>query len=200
MFPACAVSRASIMGGRLKAWAAPSPSPSVGCMTLIVCPLHEVEDTVSRHRPSHILTLIGPTAELPLCESAPDARRLHLLINDIAEATEGQILATEDHIQELIDFGRDWDQAAPMLVHCWAGISRSTAAAYILATDRLGPGSELRLARALRKASPTAYPNRHLIRLADEALGRRGAMVIAINEIGRGVSAPAGKTFQLKLS
>lgn len=168
-------------------------------MKLIVCPLHEVDEAASRHRPSHILTLIGPAAEPPLCEAAPNAHRLHLLINDIAEATEGQILATGDHIQALLEFGRSWDRTSPMLVHCWAGISRSTAAAYIMATDRLGPGSELRLARALRKASPTAYPNRHLIRLADEALGRQGAMVIAINEIGRGVMAPAGKTFELKL-
>ncbi len=167
-------------------------------MNLIVCPLHEVDGLAERHAPSHILTLIGPLAEPPKCLATPNAKRLHLLFNDIVEPTEGLILASPDHVDELIGFARGWDRSAPMLVHCWAGISRSTAAAYIVATDRAGPGSEETLAQALRAASPIATPNRRLIALADAALGRGGAMSRAINAIGRGVEAPAGNTFELK--
>ena len=47
------------------------------------------------------------------------------------------------HIDGLLDFGRDWNAEAPMLIHCWAGISRSMAAAYILLCDRLGTGHEV---------------------------------------------------------
>jgi predicted protein tyrosine phosphatase len=144
------------------------------------------------------VTLIGPLAEVPQCLGAPNASRLHLSFNDIVEPTEGLTLPGADHIDELIGFCRGWDRASPLLIHCWAGISRSTAAAFIAATDRLGPGSEAALAQALREASPTAFPNRRMIALADAALGRGGAMTGAINAIGRGVEAPAGTVFELK--
>ncbi len=47
-----------------------------------------------------------------------------------------------------------------MLVHCWAGVSRSMAAAYILLCDRLGPGTEARDRAGHRaRRAPHAYPN-----------------------------------------
>lgn len=166
---------------------------------MIVCPLHEVERAARRHAPSHILTLTSSRAERPLCKATPYATRLHILMSDIAQPVRGRIFASEAQMQELLEFGRDWDAKAPILIHCWAGISRSTAAAFIIATDRLGPGSEMALAESLRKASPTATPNQRLIQLADDALGRQGALVEAANKIGRGLKAPAGKSFELKL-
>src|SRR5688500_1530014 len=36
-------------------------------MSLIVCPLHEVEEVVQRRSPSHVLSLLGPTAPPPAC-------------------------------------------------------------------------------------------------------------------------------------
>jgi predicted protein tyrosine phosphatase len=53
------------------------------------------------------------------------------------------------------------------------------------------------IARRLREASPTAYPNRLMIRLADAALGRSGRMVQAIEAIGRGVLAVEAVPFSL---
>ena len=85
-----------------------------------------------------------------------------------------------------------------MVVHCWAGISRSTAAAFA-ALCAINPGvDEELIARRLREASPTAYPNRLMIRLADAALGRRGRMVEAIEGIGRGVVALEAVPFSLR--
>ena len=85
-----------------------------------------------------------------------------------------------------------------MVVHCWAGISRSTAAAYT-ALCAINPDvSEELIALRLREASPTAYPNRLIIRLADDALGRRGRMVRAIEGIGRGVIATEAVPFSLR--
>lgn len=168
-------------------------------MTLIVCPLHLVEEMATTHAPSHILSLIGPAAGPPTCVAAPTARRLHLLFNDIVEPAEGLILPSAEHVDDLLAFGRAWDRSAPMLVHCWAGISRSTAAAYILACDREARGAEHTMARRLRAASPTATPNRRMIALADQALGRDGAMIRAIDDLGAGLAAPTAKPFVLKL-
>jgi predicted protein tyrosine phosphatase len=85
-----------------------------------------------------------------------------------------------------------------LVVHCWAGISRSTAAAFA-ALCAINPDvDEELIARRLREASPTAYPNRLMIRLADAALGRRGRMMQAIEGIGRGVVAVEAVPFALR--
>ena len=156
-------------------------------MTLIICPLSEVESLVAARAPSHLLSLLGPALEPPEALTIPHDRRLHLSFNDIIEPTEDLTLPSADHVTSVIAFGRRWDAAqAPMLIHCWAGISRSTAAAYIIACDRAGPGREGLLAKRLREASPTAKPNPLMIQLADDALGRDGAMRMAIARIGLG--------------
>ena len=49
----------------------------------------------------------------------------------------------------------------------------------------------------LREASPTAYPNRLMIRLADAALGRKGRMIAAVESMGRGVVAREARPFSL---
>jgi predicted protein tyrosine phosphatase len=101
-------------------------------------------------------------------------------------------------MERLIEFARDWGGRGPMVVHCWAGISRSTAAAYT-ALCAINPGvNEELIARRLREASPTAYPNRLMIRLADAALRRGGRMVQAVEGIGRGVVAVEAVPFSLR--
>ena len=58
-----------------------------------------------------------------------------------------------------------------MVIHCFAGVSRSTAAAFIAACALAPKRDEFDVARALRAASPTATPNARLVALADRALG-----------------------------
>jgi predicted protein tyrosine phosphatase len=118
-------------------------------------------------------------------------------MNDICEPQPGLVLPCQNHVEDLIRFARDWDRQAPLLIHCWAGISRSTAAAFISLCALNPEGAEHELAWALRRASPTAYPNRLLVALADEALTRNGRMVAAIEEIGRGKIAEEADVFAL---
>ena len=107
------------------------------------------------------------------------------------------MLPCETHVEDLIRFALDWDRGAPLLIHCWAGISRSTAAAFI-SLCALNPGAdEYALAQALRHASPTAYPNRRLVALADRALARNGRMSHAVEQIGRGQLADEADVFAL---
>jgi len=159
-----------------------------------VCPLSAVPEIVARSNASHLLTCLlveTPRAILP-------DRHLRLHIHDIAEPIMGHIAPGEEHVGQLIDFALEWGGQGPMVVHCWAGISRSTAAAYT-ALCAINPGvPEELIALRLREASPTAYPNRLIIRLADDALGRRGRMVRAIEGIGRGVVAMEAVTFSLR--
>ena len=95
---------------------------------------------------------------------------------------------------------RGWDRAEPMLIHCYAGVSRSTAAAFIAACALKPERDEFEVARALRAASPTATPNARLVALADAALGRDGRMSEAIAAIGRGEDCFEGTPFALELA
>jgi predicted protein tyrosine phosphatase len=127
-------------------------------------------------------------------------RHLHLAISDIVEATPNHVLPDATHLDAFLKFVHGWDRAEPMLIHCFAGVSRSTAAAYIAACALAPKRDEFVIARSLRTASPTASPNSLLVALADRALGRRGRMGEAIAEIGRGRDCFEGEPFALELN
>ena len=118
-------------------------------------------------------------------------------MNDICEPRDGLVVPCEDHVADLIQFALDWDQKAPLLIHCWAGISRSTAAAFISLCALNPETDECSLAQTLRSASPTATPNRRLVALADKVLARQGRMTTAVEKIGRGAFAEEGQVFSL---
>lgn len=167
--------------------------------TLHVSPLSRLDETVAAVRARHLVTLInvGTTVARP-AGIAPE-RHLFLGMSDISQALDGHVLAGQEHMSRFLAFLRDWDRDAPMVIHCWAGISRSTAAAYIAACA-LGPErDEEEVAEALRAVAPSATPNARLVALADAALGRRGRMIGAIERIGRGADAFEGTPFAMPL-
>jgi predicted protein tyrosine phosphatase len=163
-----------------------------------VCPLSALPEVVARYQASHLLTCLQDAVLVATPDLVLPERHLRLHIHDISEPMLGCIAPGEEHVERLIDFALDWAGRGPLVVHCWAGISRSTAAAYA-ALCAINPGvDEATIARRLREASPTAYPNRRIIRLADQALGRRGRMVRAIEGIGRGVVVAEAVPFSLR--
>ena len=165
--------------------------------SLHVCSLSRLNETVEQVGARHLVTLLGPTMDVATPEGIAPERHLKLIANDIATPLEGHILPGTEHVESLIAFMKDWDRVAPMVIHCWAGISRSTAAAYIAASVLNPDLDEEHLARRLRASSPSATPNPRLIALADAMLGRDGRMITAIAEIGRGADAFEGTPFEL---
>jgi predicted protein tyrosine phosphatase len=164
---------------------------------IYVAPLSRVEETIASSHVSHLVTLINHDTDVPTPAAISKDRHLRLAMNDICEPAEGLVVPDEEHVAALVRFTLDWDRKAPLLIHCWAGISRSTAAAFV-ALCALNPSAdEFGLARRLRLASPTAYPNRRLVRLGDAVLARSGRMVEAVEEIGRGTVAEEGQVFAL---
>jgi predicted protein tyrosine phosphatase len=100
---------------------------------------------------------------------------------------------------QVLAFIRGWDRKAPLVVHCYAGISRSTASAFT-AVCALNPHrDEISIARQIRAASPIAQPNRLIVALADRALGREGRMLRAIDEMGPGDMTIEGRPFRIDL-
>jgi predicted protein tyrosine phosphatase len=167
---------------------------------ILVTPLSGIGEAIRRHRPSHMVTLLSPEHMIETPGGVEPARHLRLGLNDVADAGLSEAPPGAQHVDTLVAFGRKWDAAAPMLVHCWAGVSRSMAAAYILLCDRLGPGNEKDIARAMRRRAPHAYPNPLMVRLADRALGRDGRIVAAAEGIGRGIIVDEGECVEFPLA
>jgi predicted protein tyrosine phosphatase len=106
----------------------------------------------------------------------------------------------QEHVERLIDFVGQWDRAAPMVVHCYAGISRSTAGAYVAACALNPARDEQQIAWDIRRASRTAQPNVAIVSIADRLLKRDGRMVRAIETIGPGHAAMEGDPFRLDIA
>ncbi|MGX5850407.1 tyrosine phosphatase family protein [Mesorhizobium sp. PL10] len=164
-----------------------------------VCSLAKLEDTVARSGAERVVSLLAAGTEVTRPASIARENHLHLVMHDIAVAQDGMTMPGEDHVRNLLDFARKWDRAKPMVVHCYAGVSRSTASAYIIAAALAPKRDELELAQTLRKLSPSATPNPRLIAVADTLLGRDGRMIEAIEAIGRGADAFEGTPFVLKI-
>jgi predicted protein tyrosine phosphatase len=167
-------------------------------MTLLVCPLSQVETARTLRRPSHLISLLSPTTPAetwPVAE--PRDACLRLAFHDIAEPRPDLIAPNAAQVAELLAFASGWDGSRPLLVHCWAGVSRSTAAAFIIACQHAPERSEQVIAEALRATAPYATPNPLLVSLADAALGRDGRMSKAVADIGRGVDTFEGSLFEL---
>jgi predicted protein tyrosine phosphatase len=166
---------------------------------LHICSLALIAETVAKTGARTLVTLLSPGTDVERPVGIRPERHLYLAVSDIVEPTPGQVLPEATHLEDLLGFVHAWDRAEPMVIHCFAGVSRSTAAAYIAACA-LRPGrDEFAIARAMRAASPTATPNPRLIALADAALGRRGRMNEAIATIGRGEACFEGTPFTLEL-
>src|SRR5690606_31275706 len=138
---------------------------------IVVCPLSAVGNVVESYRPAGLVTLINADMMIDTPAGLDPGRHLRLSIHDIAAPADGLVAACETDVRKLIDFIDDWDRSGPLAIHCWAGISRSTAAAYVALCRLNGRRDEGDLARLLRAASPQATPNRLIVRLADRLLG-----------------------------
>ena len=165
---------------------------------IIVCPLNKVQGLVDDHRAGHVVSLLGPDTPHRSFKGIGRDAHLRLTFHDIAQPMDGYLPPTSRDAERLVGFLKNWRRERPMIIHCWAGISRSTAAAYTALCLFRPEASEEDLAWELRAASPSATPNRLVVTLADHLLGRDGRMVRAVAGIGRGADACEGTPFVLR--
>lgn len=165
---------------------------------IIVGPLTQVQPLIDAHGVSHVVTLLAPDTPHPAPQGVAREKHLRLYFHDIVQDLDGHVPPRAADAEKLIGFLEAWDREHPMLIHCWAGISRSTAAAFTALCLFRPQADEEQLAFELRAASPSATPNRLIVSLADQVLGRAGRMVKAIERIGRGADAFEGTPFVLR--
>lgn len=132
-----------------------------------------------------VLTVEDPSLRNGLrFHATPHPDQLVLRFEDVDEWTEGVAVADPAHVEAALDFGRD-HRSGTLLVHCKAGVARSTALALAIIADRMGPGMEREAVAALLSGRPQAIPNLLVLEFADAALGRRGALQEAWMEVER---------------
>ena len=164
-----------------------------------VCSLASLHTTIEATGAQHVVTLLGKEDEVLLPAAVPAGNHLRLHVHDITGPMEGYITPGVEHVEQLLTFVRDWRRTAPLVIHCYAGISRSTAAAFTTVCALNPQRDERAIAQALRKASQTAFPNPRIVHVADQVLARQGRMVAAVEAIGRGTMAIEGTPFRLDL-
>ena len=169
-------------------------------MIIHVCSLARLYSTVEQTGARHVVTLLGADDHIERPSSVPADNHLFLRMHDISEPLDGHVAPDAEHVSDLFDFVRGWDRTAPLVVHCWAGISRSTAAAFVSVCALRPERHEHEIAWAIRRASPTATPNIRIVKFADTMLDRKGRMVAAIESIGRGTLSDEGVPFHLPLT
>jgi predicted protein tyrosine phosphatase len=167
---------------------------------LHVCSLARVTETVRATGARSLVTLINLDTLVSRPADIDPDRHLFIGMSDIVEPLDGHVLPAEEHVRKLIAFARAWDRNEPLVIHCHAGVSRSTAAAFIVACALAPSRPETEIASAIRHASHTATPNRRMVAVADAMLERGGRMVAAIEHIGRGSDCYEGVPFVLELT
>ena len=92
-----------------------------------VCSLARLHETVETCGARYIITLLKNTDQVVRPPVITEKNHLILSMDDIAKPMEGYEAPAAHQIETLIEFATRWDRTAPLVVHCYAGISRSTA-------------------------------------------------------------------------
>lgn len=166
---------------------------------IYVCSLADLHATVQSSGASHILTVMGKVEKAKRPASVLEANHMLISMDDITEAADGFTAPSSAHVERALGFVRRWDRAAPLVVHCFAGISRSTASAFMAACALNPDRDETEIATQIRAASPSASPNRLIVSLADQVLGRDGRMLRALDHIGPGAMTIESRPFRIDI-
>ncbi|MCK8787460.1 protein-tyrosine-phosphatase [Roseomonas sp. NAR14] len=139
---------------------------------------------------SHVLSILDPAWPVPEAFGRfGEHAKLELRFDDVIEETPGKVAPAEADVAQLLAFGRDLEaerrEDAHLLVHCHAGISRSTAAMTLILAQALPlvPAGDI-LDEVLRMR-PKTWPNLRLLEMGDALLGRGGALPAAAAEVYR---------------
>ncbi len=152
---------------------------------LAICGLSELPSAL-KFQPSHVISITDPDDED--VEFPSSLTVLRLAFRDVhsapafiqRRAAQDAGLPTIDHAQSILDFGRLLPDGARVLAHCWAGMSRSAAAAYLLACQAM-PRAEHAALDLIKSIRPRAQPNRLLVRHGDRLLGAGRRMVQCVD-------------------
>jgi predicted protein tyrosine phosphatase len=146
-------------------------------LTIEIASRPEAGDILSSpHRCADITCLVSIGEQHDALPAGYDnvRHRLRLLVADVVT----ELGATEADVQQIILLADGLrSSTGRILIHCEAGVSRSSAAALIMYACWLGPGREPEAMERVLAQRPVAVPNRRMVELADKLLDRGGRLV-----------------------
>jgi predicted protein tyrosine phosphatase len=97
---------------------------------IIVCGLNAAQGQIDLHGVKSVISILGPETPHRNFAGVDSEQHLKLTFNDINVLTSGLVAPRASDAVQLVAFIRNWNRDQPLLIHCWAGISRSTASAF----------------------------------------------------------------------
>jgi predicted protein tyrosine phosphatase len=139
---------------------------------------------------SHVLSILDPDHPVPVAFGAfGEHEKLELRFHDVVEDDPLVIAPREEHVTKLLAFGRgllsEPSADAHLLVHCHAGVSRSTASMALILAQALPDVAGGRIFDEILRIRPQAWPNLRIVEMGDAQLDRRGALVAAVGRLYR---------------
>ncbi|MCB8881830.1 protein-tyrosine-phosphatase [Acidisoma cellulosilytica] len=132
---------------------------------------------------THVLSILDPDHPVPEAFGQyGEHAKLELRFHDIIDPQPGMILPSEADVAAILAFGRQMQAEVPaarLLVHCHAGISRSTAAMALIIAQAMPETAAAAVLEQVHGLREKTWPNLRMIELGDRALGRRGSLVAA---------------------
>jgi len=150
---------------------------------IYVCNILELEEHAEALRPERLVSIVSPDEQPPTPRGIAPEAHLRVACDDLAAPDPLEIAPDHRHVKQLIGFVREWNPPRPILIHCQAGISRSTAGALVTYAVHF-PGSIERAAAQLRRSAPYARPNPLIVALGDELLALEGRLIAAVESMG----------------
>ncbi|CAH2603349.1 Protein-tyrosine-phosphatase [Rhodovastum atsumiense] len=157
---------------------------------ITICGLEELDGHCASGV-SHVLSILDPDWPVPEAfGSFGEHRKLELRFHDVIEPDIAGTIAPEPaQVAALLGFGQDLisdpQPEAHLLVHCHAGVSRSTAAMALLLAQALPEIAPGRILQEVLRIRPQAWPNLRIIDFGDALLGRDGALIAATRDAYR---------------
>ncbi|HEX2151182.1 MAG TPA: protein-tyrosine-phosphatase [Stellaceae bacterium] len=139
---------------------------------------------------THVLSILDPDwPDPPEFEDYAPHRRIALRFHDIIEPVPGRRAPTRDDVARLLAFGHELSEAeiCHLLVHCHAGVSRSTAATALILAQAHPRRPAREVFDAVSRVRPRAWPNLRVLEFGDELLGRSGEITAAAGAVYRRV-------------
>jgi predicted protein tyrosine phosphatase len=139
---------------------------------------------------THVLSILDPEwPDPPEFEDYAPHRRIALRFHDIIEPTPGRYAPTRADVARLLVFGRELIRAdtCHLLVHCHAGVSRSTAATALILAQAHPERPAREVLDVVSRIRPRAWPNLRILEYGDELLGRSGEFAAAVGTVYRRV-------------
>ena len=128
-----------------------------------------------------IITIENTIIENPFRVQLEYPKQLILRFDDISFPVDDFEEAREIHIYKSLQFA-DENKNGSLLIHCHAGISRSSAIALAIISNKLGKGNEKEAVKILQEINPYCRPNKLLVQMTDKILEREEELLKAVQD------------------